>query len=150
MNSSFNSLSAQVGDKVTFQDAFGMTKTSTVVEALWVEAPKGGRIWSYRVSDGDIIPNESVSAIDARKSEMSSDDYLKPSPFEGVSSMELAMLIIEDSDEVPSVLKAAIQCLIDGDLKSLDTARFLVGNRINQVMKMQIDEAPCLAITKER
>ena len=148
-----NTLSAQVGDKITFVDSLGVKKQSIVAEALWVGTDKGGKVWSYRVVDGDVIANDYVLEIDRIETptaDFVSDEFLRPSPFEGLSTMELASAIIEDSDELPSVIKTAVMCLIDGDLKSLETARFLVNNRIKQVLNMQIDEAPCLAITKEK
>ena len=36
-----NTLSAQVGDKITFVDSLGVKKQSIVAEALWVGTDKG-------------------------------------------------------------------------------------------------------------
>lgn len=147
MKAPCNPLSALIGDQVTYLNEYNGTTSSIVKNALWQEAPKGGRVWSYELIDGTIIPNDRV--IDIIPQVKNENVGPRPSPFEELDEIDLAACMIEES-QLPSAMKTAIQCIIDGDLKSLEIAQFLVGARVKQILSMEFDEAPCLAITKER
>jgi hypothetical protein len=138
---SHDALTALPGDRITFWNDCNEQDSAYVKTGFWAEAWKGGRVWSYELHNGEIVPNDKVVAVEkmsplhceqeALANDLWNEVYGKRNDYCGTS---VALGIIDDSD-LPSVLKTAIGLLVEGDLKSLEAAKFLVETRISMLSK---------------
>lgn len=149
-----DALAALPGDLITFQNEFGQAQTSRVKTCFWQSAPKGGKVWSYELHDGTVVPNDSVSKVQKSKTETEPKIFRRP--IDDIDHLTLAMCMIEESN-LPSISKTIIQCVVDGDLSGLKIAAHLCETRLRQLKSIddeiaeiqQSESDYCLAIPKE-
>jgi hypothetical protein len=146
MTPGHDALTAMPGDTIYFLNDLNEGESAVVKIAFWQSAPKGGKVWSYELHDGTIVPNDRVERVEKKTIVMRDENATTVGKFD---DLDLAMIFIEKSD-LPAEIKTAIQCLVDGDIKGLDIAGYLIRNRFNKIKQNEPCDAPsCLAITKE-
>jgi hypothetical protein len=129
-------LTAMPGDAILFEQE-GISLWAKVKTAGWQPTPNGGKTWTYETADGILIdhtkvldvekmwksPQVIVTALDKEQDQTGSSRYL--------------MQEIE-STALPTMLKAAVHCVLMDDEKNLEVAAFLINNRVKQLRELSI------------
>ena len=137
MTPSHDALSAVPGDKITFFNEYGDLDTQTVKLSFWQTSPKGGKVWSYELHDGSVIPNERVQAVIKPETKQELPMF---NVWEDADNIELIRVLLEDT-KLSSTMKTAISCILDGDDKGLEIAQFLITVHRNKAFSKQTDRA---------
>ncbi len=128
-----NTLSFKPGDVVQYI-LRGDYNESRIEQAGWQtisEDKKQGKIWTYWMTNGDVIPHSIVTAfLRSEKPETPNPPaepiYLRQSVYQSVSDLDIS-----------AVLKTAICCLIQGTDKDLEVAHHLIGTRIREINELK-------------
>jgi len=141
----YNALSAQPGDRIFFKNNNGDEVHETVKNALWTEAPKGGKIWTYETTDGYLVANHRVTKVLPPVS--FTDDTLsleeKAVTKQLIESEEFGNLIAKQKlrqlilrTGISPSLQTVIGCVMDGDAANLEVAAFLISKRIKELQEL--------------
>lgn len=125
----YNQLSAMPGDVIIFQNG-SIEGVGTVRTAGWQPAPNGGKIWTYELEDGNLIPNTSVKTVTRGASEKNSVETL-----DDITRKSHLLKAVEQA-EISSTLKTAIFCIVRGDVANMEVGRFLIDQRIRELKEL--------------
>lgn len=124
-----NHLAGLPGDYIVFKSDNGISCEEKIRNTLWVETPKGGKIWSYETENGNIVPNTNVETI--TRDSIECDD--KTNIVSGGFDTKLQFYKSLDKLDISSILKTIISLILDDSIKSLEVASFLLNSRIKQL-----------------
>lgn len=124
-----DALSAMPGDSIEFKDGTGFS-VGRVKTAGWQPAPKGGKIWTYELEDGNLVPNTSVLNVTRGALEKNSVETL-----DDITGKAHLLKAVEQAD-ISSTLKTAIVCIVRGDVANMEVGRFLIDQRIRELKEL--------------
>ncbi len=144
-----DALSAKPGDRIHFTNNGGMQVDEIVKNALWTDAPKGGRIWTYETTEGNLVHNDCVTKVD-RALRLQEPDVnggfsldakavtkqFSESSLKQVLAKQKLWQLVSEAGISPSLF-TAIGCVMDGDAANLEVAAFLIGKRIKELQELE-------------
>lgn len=128
MAGSSDCLTGMPGDILHFKSDEGVVEQGIVRVAGWQPSPKGGKVWTYETISGDLVPNTSVIKVEKVPGKLNCEDS-KKSVFDDHSDFMKALEALEMS----AILKTIIFCVISGDAKNLEVAKFLIERRLSEL-----------------
>lgn len=146
-----DSLKAMPGDSITFVDPATMLPMDGIVKvAGWQPSPKGGKVWTYECTEGQLVPHMQVSQVIKPVVEKTvtthliddhRDDELRRGlhvdPIEKIALARENLIYATSASDFAPQLKTAIYCLLEGDSKNLEVAAFLISQRARQVKELE-------------
>jgi hypothetical protein len=144
-----DALTAEPGDKIFYIDPSGRVDQGFVQSCFWDSSVKGGKVWAYKLDDPvRTIPNLWVTAVFKKTHTDVSSLYpsnmttvlAEWSEVDKVRAREKTEFLSWLDNILPSPsLKTAIHCIIDGDVKNLKVARFLIDKRVKQLNELNFN-----------
>lgn len=135
---SHDALAATPGDTIVYVEN-GLIMRAVVDAAGWLPSPKGGRVWSYTLPSGQIIPNTQVTKVEkasyADNTGVYVGDVTTKASWVDRPLFEFHKAL--EKLEISASLKTSISCLLAGDDESLKVAQFLIGTRIRQLKELK-------------
>lgn len=126
---SHDALSAMPGDQISFNDLNG-TNTGIVRSAGWQPTPKGGKVWTYELEDGSLVPNTNVIKVTRGVLKKNSVETL-----DEITGKAHLLKAVELAD-ISSTIKTAIFCIVRGDVENMEVGRFLIDQRIRELKEL--------------
>lgn len=147
MSAELNTLSAMPGDFIDWITRSEFDKQCAEVESCGFQPlPDGkGKLWTYRTTDGAIVPHDKVTKIERRKQKTTADylskqEFVKSSePNPSFEEKELRADITRAVQmlDISNHMKVAIVCLLADDPINLTLAETLITHRLREINELE-------------